>query len=109
MKPYTPPRLTKPKRGQSLIKLDCQVLVHEPAVTVDAKLDAALPGLAVGANPREPLSGDKYAVLHVAIGYDKRGRERNVYYPSLETARKAVNDYFRRTKIMLSIVEVSKP
>ena len=42
----------------------------------------------------------------VNVGYDSLGREKNVYFPSLESAVHAVNSYFRRTKIVLSIVAV---
>ncbi len=41
--------------------------------------------------------------VKVNIGYDRLGRPRNRYFPSLEVARKVVNDYFCRTKIMLAI------
>jgi hypothetical protein len=44
----------------------------------------------------------------VNVGYTRAGRERNLYFPSFEAATKAVNDYFKRTKIVLSIVRINQ-
>ncbi len=39
----------------------------------------------------------------VNFGYDQKGRPKNRYFSSLEEANKVVGNYFRRTKIVLSI------
>lgn len=48
-------------------------------------------------------------IFKVNVGYTRAGREKNVYYPTLEAAMRAVDEVCRRTGIVLSIIEVSKP
>jgi hypothetical protein len=44
----------------------------------------------------------------VHIGYTRNGRNRWVYYPSLEAARRAINEVFARTKTMLCDEEIKR-
>ncbi len=39
----------------------------------------------------------------VNFGYNCKGHQKNKYFASLDAAKQAVSDYFKRTKIVLSI------
>lgn len=44
----------------------------------------------------------------VSVGYDSKGRAKNRYFPTLTDANKFAGAYFNRTKIVVSIEEVTR-